>query len=159
MSRLLRRVAVTAAGALLVVTGAALLVLPGPGLLVIAAGLGLLATEYAWARRLLGTVVDRARWVAVETARSPWRVAAAVATALALAGLGVAALAVPGLPAGGPATGGSLLFAAAVMVGSLWASMRVAQREEQAEGDEGDRERAADRGPVAAGVDDDPRER
>jgi hypothetical protein len=33
--------------------GAAMLVLPGPGLLVIAAGLAILATEYAWARRYL----------------------------------------------------------------------------------------------------------
>lgn len=43
-------------GAALILAGVALLVLPGPGLLVIVAGLALLATEYAWARRRLDHV-------------------------------------------------------------------------------------------------------
>ncbi|MDB5178195.1 MAG: putative transrane protein [Patescibacteria group bacterium] len=38
-----------------------MLVTPGPGLLVIAAGLGVLATEYAWAHRALEKVRDRIR--------------------------------------------------------------------------------------------------
>lgn len=48
-----RRIAVSVIGFLLVAVGLALLVLPGPGLLVLAAGLAVLATEYAWARRML----------------------------------------------------------------------------------------------------------
>ncbi|MER3521247.1 MAG: TIGR02611 family protein [Acidimicrobiia bacterium] len=40
-------------GLTVVLAGIAMLVLPGPGWLTIIAGLGLLATEYLWARRLL----------------------------------------------------------------------------------------------------------
>jgi uncharacterized protein (TIGR02611 family) len=54
-----RRVARMIGGWTLLAVGAALLVLPGPGLLVIAAGLALLATEYAWAARLLAKVKER----------------------------------------------------------------------------------------------------
>ena len=38
--------------------GAAMLVLPGPGIVVIFAGLAILATEYAWARRYLKKFKD-----------------------------------------------------------------------------------------------------
>ena len=54
-----RRLLVSAGGGLLLVAGAAMLVLPGPGILVIAAGLGLLATEFVWARRTLDSVKAR----------------------------------------------------------------------------------------------------
>lgn len=37
-----------------------MLVLPGPGILVILAGLAVLATEYAWAHRLLTQMRERA---------------------------------------------------------------------------------------------------
>ena len=39
--------------------GVAMIVLPGPAIIVIPAGLGLLATEFVWARRLLHTVRER----------------------------------------------------------------------------------------------------
>ena len=55
-----KRIAVTAAGGFLVIVGIALLVLPGPGLLVIILGLGILATEYVWAERLLKMAKDKA---------------------------------------------------------------------------------------------------
>lgn len=54
-----KRISRVAGGWALLAVGAALLVLPGPGLLVIAAGLGLLATEYEWAARLLRSVKER----------------------------------------------------------------------------------------------------
>lgn len=47
------RIGVTLVGAAVVVIGVALLALPGPGWLIIFGGLGVLATEYEWARRLL----------------------------------------------------------------------------------------------------------
>lgn len=50
---LLIKAAVTVAGPLVILAGVAMLVLPGPGLVVMAAGLGLLALEYPWARHLL----------------------------------------------------------------------------------------------------------
>jgi uncharacterized protein (TIGR02611 family) len=55
-----KRIAITAAGGFLVIVGIALLVLPGPGLLVIILGLGILATEYVWAERLLKMAKDKA---------------------------------------------------------------------------------------------------
>jgi hypothetical protein len=48
-----RAVLVVAAAAALLVAGIAMLVLPGPGLLAIALAIGLLATEFTWARRLV----------------------------------------------------------------------------------------------------------
>ena len=48
-----KRVGVTIAGFAVLLAGVALLVLPGPGWLLIFLGLGILSTEYVWARRLL----------------------------------------------------------------------------------------------------------
>jgi uncharacterized protein (TIGR02611 family) len=47
------RIAVTVAGVSVIAVGIVLLPLPGPGWLIIFAGLGVLATEYEWAARLL----------------------------------------------------------------------------------------------------------
>jgi hypothetical protein len=55
LRRLALKIGVTVAGPLVILAGVAMLVLPGPGLVVIAAGFGLLAAEYPWARRLLVT--------------------------------------------------------------------------------------------------------
>ena len=55
-----KRILVTAVGGFLVLVGVALLVLPGPGWLVIFIGLGILATEYVWAERLLKMAKDKA---------------------------------------------------------------------------------------------------
>lgn len=49
----LRRMFVALVGATLLVIGLALVVLPGPAMIVIPAGLGVLATEFLWARKLL----------------------------------------------------------------------------------------------------------
>ncbi len=133
MLRLLRRTGITLAGGAVVAVGLALLVLPGPGLLVVAAGLGILATEYLWARRALRAVLNRAWETALETAESPLRLGLAVLTAVAMAAAGIAALVAPGLPFGGPLIAASLLFAAALLVTTLVASVRMAQREQQEE--------------------------
>ena len=47
------RIAITVLGSAVIAAGVVLLPLPGPGWLIIFAGLGLLATEYEWAKRLL----------------------------------------------------------------------------------------------------------
>jgi uncharacterized protein (TIGR02611 family) len=61
-----RRIFLIIAGFTLLLVGIIMLVTPGPGLLVIFLGLGLLAAEFVWARRLMerikqesGRVVDR----------------------------------------------------------------------------------------------------
>src|SRR4051794_41969915 len=60
--RIAWRVGVTVLGVLVVAIGIVLLPLPGPGWVIIFGGLGILATEYAWAARLL-------RWVRRVVAR------------------------------------------------------------------------------------------
>jgi len=63
---LIWRIGITLVGLATIVVGVLLLPLPGPGWLIIFAGLGLLATEYAWASRLLGRarrlVAEWTRW-------------------------------------------------------------------------------------------------
>ena len=51
--RLVWRIVVTILGVAVLAVGIVLLPLPGPGWVIIFAGLGILASEYAWARRLL----------------------------------------------------------------------------------------------------------
>jgi len=53
MPSMLRKVAVFLFGSIVLLTGIALIVLPGPAFLVIPLGLGILATEFLWAKRLL----------------------------------------------------------------------------------------------------------
>lgn len=60
----LRKLIVGAIGGTIVLIGVAMIVLPGPAFIVIPVGLGILATEFAWARR----AVRRAR-VAIAKAR------------------------------------------------------------------------------------------
>ena len=48
-----RRIVVTGLGVVMLVAGVVMLVFPGPGLLGLFLGLAVLATEYAWARRLV----------------------------------------------------------------------------------------------------------
>lgn len=65
-----KRMAILAVGTGVVAAGAAMLVLPGPGWLVIIAGLAILATEFAWADRVLRRTRERARLLAQSGAKS-----------------------------------------------------------------------------------------
>ncbi len=49
----LRKVLVAVLGGTILLFGLALLVLPGPAVVVVPVGLAILATEFAWARRLV----------------------------------------------------------------------------------------------------------
>jgi uncharacterized protein (TIGR02611 family) len=62
LGRLIWRVVVTVVGVVVIAIGVVLLPLPGPGWLIIFAGLGVLATEYTWAARLLGSVKRGLGW-------------------------------------------------------------------------------------------------
>jgi uncharacterized membrane protein len=65
----IRKIFIAVIGGTIVLIGIALLVLPGPAALVIPIGLVILASEFAWARRILRrgkTVVEKAR-------RGKWR--------------------------------------------------------------------------------------
>ena len=58
--RQIRRLAVLVCGLTVVLIGVIMFVTPGPGLLVLPVGLGILAIEFVWARRLLAQVRERA---------------------------------------------------------------------------------------------------
>lgn len=58
--RTARRVVVAVIGSTLVVIGAFMIVLPGPALVVIPLGLAVLSLEFAWARRWLRKLRERA---------------------------------------------------------------------------------------------------
>ena len=55
-----KRIAILVVGVALLVAGVVMLVVPGPGLLVIIAGLAVLATEFAWAERMLDQAKEKA---------------------------------------------------------------------------------------------------
>ncbi len=66
-----RRLIVLIVGLTVLLLGVALLVLPGPAFVVIPIGLAILATEFVWAKRLLGRVKhEAARAVSTVTGRS-----------------------------------------------------------------------------------------
>lgn len=54
-----RRLVVAVIGFTVLVIGVIMIVTPGPAVIVIPAGLGILATEFIWARSLLKTVRER----------------------------------------------------------------------------------------------------
>ncbi len=59
--RSVRKVVVGALGGSVLLVGIIMIVAPGPAFVVIPAGLAILATEFAWARRLLRKARERAR--------------------------------------------------------------------------------------------------
>ncbi len=54
-----KRLIVAVIGFTVLLLGIALIVLPGPAFIVIPVGLGILATEFIWARNMLNKVKDR----------------------------------------------------------------------------------------------------
>jgi uncharacterized protein (TIGR02611 family) len=56
-----KRLIVTIIGMTILCIGIAMIVLPGPAIVVIPIALGILATEFAWARRVLNIVRERIR--------------------------------------------------------------------------------------------------
>jgi uncharacterized protein (TIGR02611 family) len=64
------RLAILVIGGTVVLIGLAMVVLPGPAFVVIPAGLGILATEFVWARRLLYRMRDSAQMAAATFRRN-----------------------------------------------------------------------------------------
>lgn len=87
------RVGITVIGVGVIIGGIILLPLPGPGWLIIFAGLGILATEYEWAARLLRFARDRVvRWTRWTLTQPRWvRALLGLASLVFLAGLAAAA--------------------------------------------------------------------
>lgn len=91
------RVGVTLVALAVIAAGIVLLPLPGPGWLIIFAGLGILATEYEWAARLLARTRDVVRRATAWAARQPlWaRLALGVLGLVVLAGIVLTAWFIP----------------------------------------------------------------
>jgi uncharacterized protein (TIGR02611 family) len=66
-----RQVVVAVVGATVLLTGIIMIVTPGPAIVVIPLGLGILATEFVWARMLLNEVKDRIVAMAPKKNRKP----------------------------------------------------------------------------------------
>jgi uncharacterized protein (TIGR02611 family) len=58
-----KRLIVLVVGGTVLLAGICMLILPGPGLIVIPLGLGILAIEFAWARRLLNKFKEKGKEV------------------------------------------------------------------------------------------------
>jgi uncharacterized protein (TIGR02611 family) len=54
-----KRIVIAVTGFTVLIIGIAMIVLPGPAVIVIPVGLGILATEFIWAQRLLHSVKER----------------------------------------------------------------------------------------------------
>jgi len=65
-ARQAKRLIVGTIGVSVVLIGVAMIVLPGPAILVIPAGLGILATEFIWARKLLKAAKSKFQQVTVK---------------------------------------------------------------------------------------------
>jgi uncharacterized protein (TIGR02611 family) len=131
--RLLRRIAVTVAGTVILAVGLVLLVAPGPGLVVIALALAVFAIEYRWARRHLATVQARARSAALKAAASRVATACTILFGIGALGLGAVLACTDLLPVSGEGTGLSVAIGGLTVLATMAYSIRESRRTEQAE--------------------------
>lgn len=122
---LLKRFAVTLLGGGLVLLGLALMVLPGPGFLVVVVGLTVLATEYAWARRLLKRARSKAEEAQRAAVASRPRLVFTVLFALGMVAVGVGAFLFPDLPFASPVTGTCVLLGGVILLTTTIITARV----------------------------------
>ncbi|WP_166531219.1 PGPGW domain-containing protein [Blastococcus xanthinilyticus] len=110
---------IAALGGLLTLAGIGLLVLPGPGFVLVAAGLAILATRFAWAKKPLDYAVEKAQQGIEEVGKSPLRALGAVLAALVLVALGVLALIGVELPFVNAFTAVILIISGLFLVGTV----------------------------------------
>jgi len=135
--RLLRRIAVTVAGTVILAVGVVLLVAPGPGLVVIALALAVFAVEYEWARRRLSAIRARARSAAHTAAASRVATASAVLFGVGAIGLGAVLIFTDVLPLSGAGTGASVAVGGLTVLVTMAYSVRELRRAEKADDNEG----------------------
>ena len=133
LPRLLRRIAVTVAGTVILAAGAVLLVAPGPGLLVIALGLVVLGAEYEWARRRLVAVRSRARSAADRAAASRLATVTTILFGAGAIGLGGVLIFTDRLPLSGVGTGAGVAIGGLIVLATLAYSIRELRRARQAD--------------------------
>ena len=106
--RLLRRIAITVVGTVILAAGLVLVVAPGPGILVILVALTVFAAEDQWARRRLAAARVLARSAADKTATSRIATATAVLFGLGSIGLGAVLIFTDVLPIAGAGAGAGI---------------------------------------------------
>ena len=131
--RLLRRIALTIVGTVILAVGLVLLVAPGPGLLVILLALIVFALEYEWARRRLVTIRDRARSAAEKAAASRVATASAALFGMGAIGLGAVLIFTDLLPLSGVATGASVALGGVNVLATTAYSLREMRRAQKAD--------------------------
>ena len=136
--RLLRRIAVTVAGTVILAVGVVLLVAPGPGLVVIAVALAVFAVEYEWARRRLAAVRAQAQSVAIKTAGSRVATVSTVLFGIGAIGVGVALIFVDELPLSGAGTSVGAAVAGLTVLATAVYGVRELRRAQRTETDDGD---------------------
>ncbi|MDO5739369.1 MAG: PGPGW domain-containing protein [Ornithinimicrobium sp.] len=125
-----KRVLLEIIGWTVLTAGLLALFLPGPGLLLTFAGLAILSTQYAWAKRWMHPVRIRAMRGAAEGVQTKLRIALSTLVALGLVGIGVVWLLSPPAPRwwpvddrwwlfGGTTVGITMLSSSAIAVGLL----------------------------------------
>lgn len=135
LTRLLRRIAVSALGTVLLAVGVVLLVAPGPGLLVIVLALAVFAIEYEWARRRLAAAKDLARDAAEKTATNRVAKATAVLFGVGAIGLGGVLIFTDVLPFSGLGVGLSIALAGLIVLATTAYSIRELNRAQAAQDD------------------------
>jgi hypothetical protein len=133
LTRLLRRIAVTVAGTILLAVGVVLVVAPGPGLLVILLALTVFAIGYEWARRRLVTARELARSAAEKTATNRVARSTAILFGVGTIGLGGVLIFTDILPFSGIGTGVSVAASGLIVLATTAYSIRDLRRSELAE--------------------------
>ncbi len=131
--RLLRRIAITIVGTVILAVGVVLLVAPGPGLLVIVLALIVFGVEYEWARRRVGAVRARARSAADKAAASRVATASAVLFGVGAIGLGGVLIFTDMLPLSGVGTGVSVAIGGLTVLATTAYSVRELRRTKKAD--------------------------
>jgi uncharacterized protein (TIGR02611 family) len=134
--RLLRRIAITVVGTVILAVGVVLLVAPGPGLLVIALALAVFAIEYRWARRHAAAVQARAHSAALKAAASRVATACAVLFGVGAIGLGAVLACTDLLPHSGVGTGVGAAVGGLTVLATMGYGIWELRRAEKAEGNE-----------------------
>jgi hypothetical protein len=130
--RLLRRIAITVAGTVILAVGVVLLIAPGPGVLVILLALFVFAVEYEWARRRLATVQALARSAAERTAANRVGKATALLFGVAAIALGGVLIFTDVLPFAGLGTGISAALCGVFVLATTAYSIREVRHAERA---------------------------
>lgn len=128
LARLLRRIAITVVGTVLLAAGVVLLVAPGPGIVVIALALAVFAIEFKWARRRLKQARELAISAAEKTATNQVAKTSAVLFGVGTIGLGSVLIFTDILPFSGISAGVGLALAGLITLATTAYSIRKLKR-------------------------------